>query len=285
MTIDNICFRMIKRLTAFGCLLCLSSFVLWSCSSGGGGTQDAGDPVNVTENNTGSYSGKAMIGSSTGGAISVETDEGVQVMIDIPSGAMDYSKEITLTVSKCDLSGEYPTLSVRIDPAVALWESAKLKVAFPEGFDSSNMIVFRNSSELMPLKQGQSGGILIASLYRLGEFSCMIPDVEDMIQAAYGIIDQSPSGGWQESYASFDSLLWLCDYFVSSGNSPEAAECFSALSEKSLEQVETFVSSMGVLEKGGEDYRSLEKFKRLMVLCENPEDIGQVIDALLESVL
>lgn len=284
MTIEHRGKRMAGRAKAFTLLLCLSSFLLWGCGSGGSGS-NTGDVLNETVAEPGTYSAKAMIGSSTGGVITVETDEGVQVTIQFPSRAMDYSKEISLSVTESDLSSENPILTLDIEPSVALWEGAQLTVTFPEEVDVSQMIVCRKDSDFMPLKQGQAGRSIIAVLYRLGEFSYSAQDEETMIEIAYTIIDQAPSGEWQESYASFDALLWLYDYFKATGNRQEAVSCFNALAEVSLQQTERFIDSVGTLEKESLEYRALEKFKHLMALCENPQGINQAIDALLGTAL
>lgn len=264
----------------------LSLCVFWGCSQDGVG--HSGKASNLDDriiSDFGRYSGKAMIGSSTGGAITVDMADGMSVMIDIPENALAYSKEVTLSVTEDEAGTENapPTFIITIEPGVALLESAQLTVTFPENTDVSGRVLFTLIDDKIPLKQSADEDRLTASLYRLGTFSCSLSNVNDMVRAADMLISQDDNGVWQDAFTTFNGLVWLTDYFSATGDTNDAADCFSAIKDKSRQSAEAFITFTGNIEKGSLDYNALMKFRELMVLCENPENILEQIDLMISS--
>ncbi|MBU1170054.1 MAG: hypothetical protein KKD44_10870 [Proteobacteria bacterium] len=279
------------KLLAASFLLMAMGVGLWSCSSGSDPVGDQTAPVSPA---SGIFTGKATIGSSSGGAISVETNDGILVILDIPEKALEHPNEITLTVTqtaqgsakhitKSDDS-EFPSeFDITITPGISLMEPAQLTVVYPQGIDGSGMILCRSGVGLLPLKQGMTSGSLTGSLYRLGNFVCQAPVDDEFITSAYNLIGLTPDGSWQEAFTTFDALVFLSAYMAQHGYTVESADCFGAVVEQSKKSVGTFLDAIGLVEKGSYDFKSLDKFKHLMVLCENPANIIAELDGHIES--
>lgn len=254
--------------------------LLWGCGKGGGSGQAENSDANASVQPKSSYSDKAMIGSSTGGSMSIETDDGFFVMIDIPGKAMDYSREVTLSV---ELENGFDEITIRIEPAVALQAGVKLMVGFPDEGDVEGKLICRKASG-SPLKQGMETGMVTATVYRFGEFSLNRTNPDDMLEAAYDLLADTPDDSWQNAYETFDSLVWLSDYLGKQGHSQDAGECFSGIVSKSKTSAERFLASSDASAMGTQDFNSLGKFKQLMVLCENPDQIVDQINVLMSQV-
>lgn len=254
-------------------ILCVSMMLvfLWGCNQGGGSSKKGISPSQAA-----STTSKGMI-DITGGALSVETDTGLIVMVDIPADALDYSREITLSVDEDEEAGE---ITIAVDPSISLAGPAALTVLFPDESACGGLIVSRKKSGT-PLKQGMSEGKINAPLYRFGEFSVKLPDEDALYDAYIGMIDTSPDGSWQGAYETFDALIWLSDYFSRQGLTGEALACFAEMMSKSKESVDLFLGSLEKAEKGSQGFVALQKYKNLMTLCENPDQIVSTLDILL----
>jgi hypothetical protein len=280
-----------RELALIGLILLLFVVPLAGCSSGSG-SDTAGTPGQETPggDDGGPYTGKAIIESSTGGAITVETGDGTQVTLDIPGGALQSTQDVTLTVTVSDSGSSSAKglesaseLAIAIEPSTLLLESAQLNVNFPADRDGSGLVLGKNDGTFTPMKQSMASGTLTGTLYALTDVRCIAPADETLIDSAYALINQPASRAWQDAHGVFDALVWLSMQLSQRGYPAESKNCFSAVYEQGRESAQAFVLSMSDVEKGEAEYHAVEKFKRLMALCENPDNIIMDLNALIES--
>lgn len=278
-------FRCVKSgLWIMNILIILLLSFIGGCGSDGAAKSDK-SLNKSSDGDHASLSGKAMIGSSTGGALSVEMDDGALVMIDIPGSAMRYSTEICLTVKATSSGNEnIPSeLTITIEPAITLLEPAQLSVTYPGKTNTSAVAIFEEHQGKIPLKQSMEERVLSGVLYHLGVFSTSVPDENEMSETAGGLISRNGDGTWQDAYSTFNALVWFADYFSTHGYPEDVSDCFNVIGEKSRQSAMAFVDSVGHVEKGGRDYNTYLKFRSLMILCENPEQILDLLDQMVTS--
>ncbi len=273
------------RSTAGMFLLVLLMIMTWTgCSRSGSGTSgDSGARV----------SEKANLSSSTGGAVSVTVPDGTLVTLEIPEGALETQTELTLTVdatgsmektqAKSAGSGLYASLSIKVEPAVDLLETATLTVVFPEGSEGSDRCLVLKAGHI-PSKQAFRENILKASIYRLGEWECSKVDLSDMADDARQLVEQTAGDTWQDAYAVFDALLFYASVFSAGGMEADSKACFTAYAGLCKESAVAYLSSLGPVGEEKNDIRvnALKKFRSLMVMCENP---GEIVKSLDEKLL
>lgn len=266
-------------------LFALLIILPWTgCSrSGSGPAAGSAGPV-VTE--------KASLSASSGGAISVTIPDGSTVTIEIPEGALETQTDLTLTVSstgsveksqaKSADTGLYSSLSIKVEPAMDLLDSATLSVVFPDGSKGSDRCLTLKSGQI-PSKQSFRDNILKASVYRLGEWECSKVELSDMIDDAQKLMEQTPGAAWQDAYALFDALLFYASVFSDGGRESDSAACFAAVADLCKESAVGFLASLGPDGEEKNDIRvnSLKKFRSLMVMCENPGEIVKSFDEKL----
>ena len=274
-----------QKITGAGlfAILFVVSGLIAGCSSSGGGSSVSG-----------TVSGKATITTASGGAISVNLGDGTSVILELPEGALAKSQDVTLSVSpqgaasasaKSGDSGLYPKLAISVTPAADLLECGTLTIIFPVAAQNVNRCIMQRtgSSDMIPVKQGFVDNELKASLYRLGELECSIPDISAMVTEAYRLMNETPDGTWQDAYAVFDALVYFSNIFNANDRNLESQECFNAVDDLCRQSAEAFLASP---EPSGDDkddlhVEALKKFRRLMVLCENPGDIVASFDLKL----
>lgn len=259
----------------------------WSGCSGSSGGGDDQAP-------SGSFSAKATLTPRTGGAVSVDIGDGSTVILEIPEGALESSTLVTLAVTpeggtespagaKSASAAVYTRLSISVRPALDLLEPASLSVVFPENAGNVDRCLVQAWSDpaTLPLKQGFLDHTLKASVYRLGKFSCSRPDIEAMVTTAYQLLEeQAPEGRWQEAYMLFDALLYFSSRFGENGKLLESQACFEKVADLCTKSALAFLTSTGPVGTDKDDalVNGLKKFRNLMMLCENPENIVKTFD-------
>ncbi len=267
-------------------MILAAMMMAWSGCSGSSGGDNEQAP-------SGSFSAKATLAPRTGGAVSVDIGDGSTVVLEIPEGALAKSTLVTLTVTpegslevpakaKSAKATVHTRLSISIKPALDLLEPASLSIVFPEnaGFVDRYLAQERAEVSSIPPKQGFLDNALKASIYRLGEFYCSQPDIEDMIVSAYRLLEESPEGCWQDAYILFDALLYFSARLGENGKLLESQECFERVAELCRQSALAFLASAGPVgvEKNDALLNALKKYRNLMMLCENPENIVKSFD-------
>ncbi|GAB6096694.1 hypothetical protein JCM14469_29470 [Desulfatiferula olefinivorans] len=256
---------------------------LAACSSG------SGDGSAPAVNSGGA--GSVLLNSGSGGAISATASDGTLVTLDVPSGALAQSQTVSLSLTHdpapaartAKSVAPAPMLTITITPSLDLLVPATVTVLFPETLDPSGMVLCRIGDDAFPLKQGTHDGMISGTIYSLGDLVCTRLSDGDLIDAAYDLINGAEDGPWQEAFASFDGLLWLSDALSRSGYPVESSECLTALLDKSRAHAEAFVATVGTVSKDSAEAVAVDMFRRLMVLCENPDNLIARLSALIPT--
>jgi hypothetical protein len=263
----------------------ISFMVLNGCSQSGSG------------GGNGVYSGKALISSSEGGAITVNIADGTSVTLEVPEGALDTETEVTLSVtpqgqdaaslSKSSSSGVSGSLKISVKPEMDLQEAASLTIVFPENAGKIEQCLVKESSasRMIPVKQGMADNTLKGMVYSLGNMECSVKEIGDLVATAYQLMADTPEATWQSAYALFDALLYCSNRFGENGKLAESSECFAAVSGLCKTSAVGFLKNLGTssLIKGDIRINALKKFKDLMILCENPDGIVAAYDSKLSG--
>ncbi len=243
--------------------------------SGGGGSSSVV---------SGSYTGKATIANTTGGAISVQVPNGPTVTLEIPEHALAQPADIALSVNPKNDSG---MLAISIQPQPDLLESATLSVAYPSNSDNTERYMFwkGDANRLIPLKQSIIDGVAKSTLYHLGDFEYTLPDLNTMITNAYGLMNDTPSASWQTAYSAFDALVWFSSYFNLKGNAAESTVCMKATTDFCKQSADAFIASSKTDNSVKDTVytNGLKKFRRLMVFVDNPGLITKTFDDLITA--
>jgi hypothetical protein len=264
-------------------LILVILLALAACSSGSGDS-----PVTPAG---GGNTGSALLSSGSGGALSVTAADGTLVTVDIPGGALAQSQTVSLSLTSepapaartAKSADSAQALTITITPALDLLAPATVTVIFPDHQDISGMVLCRIGTEEFPLKQGMDAGLISATIYSLGDLICTRLSDGDLIDGAYDLINGEETGQWQEAFASFDGLLWLSDALSRLGYPTEASECLTALFDKSRARAESFVDTVGAVSKDSAEAVAVDMFRRLMMLCENPDNLIARLGALIPT--
>lgn len=267
--------RIARKPLILSCVFMMAVF-LWGCGKSGSGQGGNGDTGKGASQAKSSYSDKAMIGSSTGGSITVETDDGYYVTLDVPEKAMENTREVTLSVDLESTGG----MTITIEPSLSLKAGAFLMVAFPDEKDVEGKLICRKENG-SPMKQGMEEGALTAMVYRFGEFTLDTMDTDKMLDAADSLLGEPSDESWQNAYETFDSLVWLSDYLARKGYAQDASDCFTGVVSKSKANADRFLAAVDRSSLDTAVVNSLDRYRQLMVLCENPDQIVDQINALI----
>lgn len=270
------------------------------CGSGSSGTPPQSLPVEES----GVCSESALISKRTGGTVSCESPDGIRVVLEIPSGALEASSDVTLDVepaekntgilqsSAGDMLFSETLCRITVKPEeLLLLKAATLSITFPGKPEGDRHVIFREnrSGYAEPVKQSGSMGMMTGTVYQFGRYSYCSPTQDEIEQFADRVIRESSSARWQDTMTALDSLLWFASVFSGGGNREKASVCFDSAIVMCRLDAGRFLESLDAMaeselrEKGTVNRNSLERYHYLMTLTENSEAVISELEQRMQG--